>query len=237
MRFAFFMTTAIVLMGCGLAYAGAHEEGELRDCSESTEASVSAFCRNSTLFAFDRELIEPIQSLLKFDEGRYALDVSYAGIIDRLEDIVSRNLTADLEFDDRYGVLVNFISLDDPFEPRNLTELLKSFEALHAGCNFTLQRAGEKRISRSFLVAYLEQDLYKFAAIHVNIGSPERVHSPYASQRTPMILSVEVYPVVLGFPVSNHLMLTHILPSMSDKCSRIVDLMDQGLISELAERE
>lgn len=209
-------------------------EIEVFDCGESAVMTLSGSCRPITLQNLDELVLSPLHAILKFNASSYEEDPIYKRLIDRSY-VNIRSLTApNYEVEDRYDVF--FALLGESIEGVDINALLEifaKFPSVHTGCHFTREQIGSSRVSRSFVIAYDLAGLQKFAVIHIQIGEPQRVHAQLPSERRPEILAIEVFPLVPGFKNSNAVLRVHIVPDPTERCLRIIDLIDPLIIEQL----
>lgn len=232
---------AVVLTGITLPFAEAETiaTANQHNCAESTEASVTGFCRtdstNGTIAMLDHIVIERIQSILKFDHERFGYVWQYTRWIEESRVLLEIFLSPNFEFNDSRSIFFSEPSQDEVTTAKSLISLFESFQVQHAGCNFTLEKAGDVQISRSFLIAYQLGDVQRFGVVHVEIGDPQKVHEQLPSERIPVILSFDVRVFAPGFPGSNEILRVHILPDPTEQCQQIINLMDVDAVNAVRE--
>lgn len=232
--------TLFMIANLSASGAKSEESKQYYDCAGSAEAAVSGVCRtapnNGTIAMLDYEISDRLFSLLKFDGARYKADWRYKARINEARQTIRSLLSSKFELGDRRSILRSEPPRQKTVNADILIGLLEDFDVSHVGCNFTRETEGDVQISRSFLVVYTENGDTKFAAVHVEVRNPQKLHEQIPSARTPDIVSLSVWPFVPGFHVSNEILRVHILDDPSVQCERIIALMDQREVDAVREQ-
>ncbi|MEM6587864.1 MAG: hypothetical protein AAF641_05410 [Pseudomonadota bacterium] len=221
-----------VAFGTGSAHAQASKSF---DCKSSQPVALSLPCRLKTMRGLDRDPMNHLIRLFKFDRALFSSDNDYRANIKNSEKEIIESMPIDFGFHVKIRAM-NSIPDDSPNRRAAVPELFKAFPATHAGCMFTREQLGDVNVSRSFLVAY-NGGGQQFAVVHVHLSNVHTVDEPDVDDRNPRILSIEIYGFTPGSRNSNAILKTHILKDPSDRCQNILALMDQSILDELRAHE